>query len=60
MATTTPPNTQQSDSSPPPQVDPKLAVQITLAEVEIIRAQLGITDAPPAQPVLRDVSPFGR
>lgn len=43
------------------QPDPQVAVELMLAEAEITRAQMGLGPAcPPQQPMLRDLSPFGR
>jgi hypothetical protein len=41
--------------------DPEMMVKVMLAEVEIIRAQAGLGPTiAVTQPMLRDLSPFGR
>lgn len=61
MMTESPPDTLEDVSQPPTTSDPQVVIDVMLAEVEIIRAQLGLGPATvPEQPMLRDLSPFGR
>jgi hypothetical protein len=46
---------------PPAAPSPQVVIDLMLAEMEIMRAQLGLGPALALeQPMLRDISPFGR
>lgn len=63
MSPATTPDTLDTvtDHAQHPVPDPQVAVDLMLAEVEVMRAQLGLAAlASPEPPELRDLSPFGR